>query len=221
MKLSRVLLPLASLMVLASACGPSIDVAIRNPITARQVTPNTITKPHRWQEERRGLPVGALSDSAQLLTADEQQVCFGITMHELAAIDPNQTRASMNASKGLFQDKPTVWPNQPTVRTYTGLVAERVPAGWQTVCAARNYNNYCVRWETQRTYATVWRPGPVNVYESSMRMCFPNGGAVGPLTEYVSIDVKAPLQGLVDGGWGLFGLSKTKEIRFTWGLANR
>ena len=218
MKLLRALLPLSLALV---ACGPSIDVAIRNPISTNQVTPNTISKPHRWQEERRGLPPGALSDSAQVLSADQQQICFGVTMHELAAIDPNQTRASMSASKGLYQDRPTVWPNQPTVRTYTGLNPERVPAGWETYCAYRNYQNYCVRWETRRTYATVWRPGPVNVYESSMRMCFPNGGALTPTTEFVSLEVKAPLQGLVDGGWGLFGLSKSKEVRFTWGIANK
>lgn len=213
----RVVLPL--LLVLASACGPGIDVVIRNPIATRQVTANTITKPHRWQENRRGLPVGALSDSAQLLSVDEQQICFGVTMHELAAIDPNSARAKMSASKGLFQDQPTAYPNQPTVRTYQGLIPVRVPAGWQTYCAARNYNNYCVRWEQRQMYATVWRSGPVNVYESSMRMCFPNGGAVNALTEWVSLNIKAPLQGLVDGGWGLFGLSNTKEVTFTWGLA--
>lgn len=210
---------LVSLVLLASACGPSIDVVIRNPLVVGQVGQNTITKPHRWQEERRGLPVGALSDSAQLLSADAQQICFGVTVHELAAIDPNQTRARLEASKGLLQEQPTVWPNQPTVRTYTGLVPIRVPAGWETYCAARNYNGYCVRWETRQTFRTAWQPGPVNVYESTMRLCFPNGGALSQLTEFLSLTIKAPLQGLVDGGWGLFSLSKTKEARFVWGLA--
>ena len=202
-------------------CVPA-DVVIRQPLVANAVDRNVISKEHRYAENQRGLPVGAMSDSAALTRLGAQDLCFDVTMHELDPIDMQSVRVKLDAPGQVAREQAQLWPEAPVSRTYPGLVPTRVEVGYESYCAARAYNGVCIAWNTRPMYATVMRPGQVNVYETRARMCFPNGGFVTPETESLRLElvVPRPAKTFETGytGWGWAWGAGDKRIAFRWGF---
>jgi hypothetical protein len=216
------------LVVLSSACLVGImgcipvDVTIRQPLVAGALDRNSVVKEHGYAERSRGLPPGAMSDSASMTRVTEQDICFDVTMHELDPIDMNTVRAKLDVSGQVPREQAQLWPEQPVQRSYPGLVPERVQTGYESYCASRAYNGVCIAWATRPMYGIVMRPGTVNVYETRARMCFPNGGFVSPRTEAVVLElvVPRPAQSFETtyNGWGWAWGPGDKRTRFAWGF---
>jgi hypothetical protein len=207
-------------LVLMSACGRASDIEIRNPLAAGAVDANRVVKEHNFAERERGLPAGTMADEATLMSLDDKQICFGLQLHELDPIDLAQVEARLMTPKlERAAGEGQVWPEPPTSRTYNGLIPQRQITGSETYCA-QYQGNYCVAWRTRPVYSVVYIPGPVNVYTTRGRLCFPNGGLADAGTEQVSLELKMARQGWEHqrmGGWGAFS-GNTKKVVFRWGF---
>jgi hypothetical protein len=202
-------------------CVP-VDVMMRSPVTANAVDQNQIVKEHRFAENSRALPVGALADSASLTRVTEQDICFDVTMHELDPIDMQTVRAKLSVQGQVPREQAQLWPEQPVSRQYSGMVPERVQTGYETYCASYAYNGVCIAWATRPIYGIVMRPGQVNVYETRARMCFPNGGFVSAYTENLVLELTVPRPAqnfnTTYTGWGWAWGAGDKRTRFAWGF---
>lgn len=219
---TRMLLGMALALSAMGGCAHESDVEIRNPLAAHAVDANRIVKPHDYAENARGLPPGSMADEATLLSMASDQVCFGVTLHELDPIDLRSVEAELSAPKQDGTDDAKVWADQPTLKEYQGLVPEQRETGTETVCSNRDSDGVCQSWQTRPTYATVYVHGPVNVYESRGRLCFPNRGLATPATEQVSLQLVVRRQGggnFMTMGWA--GGGGAKKVVFRWGLANQ
>jgi hypothetical protein len=151
------------------------------------------------------------------------QVCFGVSLHELDPIDLRSVEAELSAPKVDATDDAKVWAEQPTFKQYDGLVPEQRETGTETVCSSRDSDGVCQGWQTRPTYATVYVHGPVKVYETRGRLCFPNHGLATPATEQVSLKLVMRREGgaAVRVGYGLYGGfgGGSKKVVFRWGLS--
>src|SRR5262245_31935251 len=94
-------LPLTlALAVPLMGCAHSSDVELRDPLAAGAVDINRIVKPHDYIENHRGLPRGSVADEAMLVSVDAQQICFGLTMHELDPIDFGEMEVELKTPDG-------------------------------------------------------------------------------------------------------------------------
>jgi hypothetical protein len=203
----------------AGGCIHASDVEMHNPILTHAVDPNRILKEHGYAEQARGLPAGALADEAILTNADPGQVCFALTLHELAQIDLRETVATLEAPKKDAVDQPRIWAEPASFQTYDGLIPEQRETGVQTVCTAHAADGTCTTWSTTPVYATVYIRGPVNVWQVRGKLCF-NNQVLTSATEQVSLDLRMTRQGDVASvglGWGAMG-GATKRIVFRWGF---
>lgn len=205
-------------------CAHESDVEIRNPLTAHAVDANRIVKPHDYAENARGLPPGSMADEATLVSMASDQICFGVTLHELDPIDLRTVEAELSAPKVDAVDDAKVWAEAPVSREYEGLVPEQHQTGSETVCSSRDSDGVCQAWQTRPTYATVYVRGPVNVYQSRGRICFANRGIANAATEQVSLKLVLRREGqgtftpgTMTFGWGGGG---AKKVVFRWGLSS-
>jgi hypothetical protein len=200
-------------------CVHESDVELRNPLLAGAVDTNRIVKPHEYVENHRGLPRGSVADTATLLSIDAQQICFGLTMHELDPIDFREMEVELKTPKGESAGQARVDPTPVTFQSYEGLVPEVRVTGEETVCSRRDGNGICVAWQTRPTHATTMVPGEVRVYEAQGRLCFDNRQLVTASTEQVSLLVKMRRRMSQGGGFGFFGAGGgSKEMVFRWGF---
>ncbi|MFI5289406.1 MAG: hypothetical protein ACHQ17_07145 [Polyangia bacterium] len=208
---------------LVSGCAHESDIEIRNPLAVHAIDANQIVKPHDYAENARGLPPGSMADQAQLVSMAPAQVCFGVSLHELDPIDLRSVEAELSAPKVDATDDAKVWAEQPTFKQYDGLVPEQRETGTETVCSSRDSDGVCQGWQTRPTYATVYVHGPVKVYETRGRLCFPNHGLATPATEQVSLKLVMRREGgaAVRVGYGLYGGfgGGSKKVVFRWGLS--
>ena len=219
-------LPLALAFALPLAgCAHSSDVEIRNPLVAGAIDNNRIVKPHEYVENARGLPRGAVADEAALLSVDGQQICFGLTLHELDPIDFREMDVAVKTPEGAPLEQARVEPEPVTFKTYEGLVPETRVTGEETYCSRRDTNNVCVAWQTRPTHVTTMVRGDVKVYEARGRLCFDNQKAVTPATQQVTLQVKLRrrLSGesgaAAVGGFGFWGAGGgSKATVFRWGF---
>jgi hypothetical protein len=208
------------LALAAGGCMHAPDVELHNPILTRAVEPNRIEKDHGYAEQARGLPAGSLTDEAILTTADPGQVCFAVTLRELAPIDLREAVATLEAPKKDPVDQPRIWAEAPAMQTFDGLIPEQHQTGYSTVCSAHAADGTCTSWSTNPTYATVYVRGPVNVWAVRGKLCF-NNAVLTSATEQISLDLRLNRQGgdvaTVGMGWGALGGS-TKRMVFRWGF---
>jgi hypothetical protein len=204
----------------AGGCMHASDIELHNPILSHAVEPNRIVKDHGYAEQARGLPAGSLADEAILTTADPGQVCFAVTLHELAPIDLQQTVATLEAPKKEPVEQPKIWAETPAMQTFDGLIPEQRETGYTTVCTAHAADGTCTSWSTNPTYSTVYVRGPVNVYSVRGKLCFGNA-VLTSATEQITLDLRLARQGgdvaTVGLGWGAMGAG-TKRIVFRWGF---
>ena len=159
----RVTLALA-LPVLFMGCAHESDIQIQNPLGASTVGNSQIVKPHDYIENQRGLPRGSVADMAELISADPQQICFGLTMHELDPIDLHEMEVALKTDKAGPNEQARLEPAPVTFASYDGLVPETTVTGEETYCASRNGEGVCLAWRTR----------PVT-RSAATRPCFPNG----------------------------------------------
>ena len=205
------------LTLAAGGCVHAPDIELHNPIVTRAVEPNRIVKEHGYAEQARGLPPGSLADEAILTNADPGQVCFAVTLRELAPIDLREAVALLSAPKKDPVEQPQIWADAPAMQTFDGLIPEQHQTGYQTVCSAHAADGTCTSWSTNPTYATVYVRGPVNVYAVRGKLCFRNA-VLTSATEQISLDLRlqrAPGD-VAMVGWGAFGGQK-REV-FRWGF---
>jgi len=209
----------AQLALGAAGCMHASDVEIRNPIATRSIDPNRIVKPHDFSERQRGLPPGTMTDMAELVSVDEKRVCVALALKELDPIDLATVEAKLTSPKSDPVEDPQVWPEQPTVQTFSGLVPIRRQVGYETYCASY-YSGVCTNWQTRPTYVVSWEPGPVNVYSTGARMCFANRGVAAADTPQITLELRLRRGGIEanrTSGWGLFA-GMTKKVVFRWGF---
>jgi hypothetical protein len=204
-----------------AGCAHAADVELRNPLVAGAVDNNHIVKPHDYVENHRGLPKGSVADEAALLSVDAQQVCFGLTMHELDPIDFREMDVELKGS-GEPIETARVEPEPVTFQSYDGLIPEVTVTGEQTVCARRNPDGICTAWETHPIKTAQMVPGVVKVYEAKGRLCFANQNAVTASTNQVDLVIKMRRRLNVAqpmGGFGMWGGGgSAKKIAFRWGF---
>jgi hypothetical protein len=208
-----------------AGCAHAPDVEVRNPLVAGAVEDNKIVKPHDYVENNRGLPRGSVADEAALLSLDAQQICFGLTMHELDPIDFREMDVELSTPKGPTIEQARVEPTPVTFQSYDGLVPETRVTGEQTVCSHRNGDGICTAWDTRPIKSTTMVPGQVKVYEAKGRLCFANPNAVTAATNEMALIVKlrrrlSSAEPVVAGGFGMWGMAGggQKKIAFRWGL---
>jgi hypothetical protein len=201
------------LIAFSSGCVHEIDVMMRNPIVTNAVDPNRVVRPHGFLEQERGLPQGSTSDSASMVSASPEKLCFDVALHELEPIDLARVEAKLVVPKIDPQSEATVQPQQPTQQTYEGLVPERRQTGVRVVCVSHDSNGVCQGWESQPVYQTVMVRGDVTVYGASGWVCFPNR-LLNSATPQISLELKTPTAGV-----GMFGIPTRKSSVFTWGFA--
>jgi hypothetical protein len=203
-------------------CAHAPDVELRNPLVAGAVDNNHIVKPHDYVENNRGLPKGSVADEAALLSVDAQQICFGLTMHELDPIDFKEMDVELKTSDSAPVEIARVEPEPVTFRNYDGLVPEVTVTGEQTVCARRNTDGVCTAWETHPIKTAHMVPGEVKVYEARGRLCFDNQRLVTAATNQVDLVIKMRRRLNVEqpvGGFGMWGGGgNSKKIAFRWGF---
>jgi hypothetical protein len=203
-----------------SGCAGFVDVRMRHPLVVNSVDKNVVSKEHHFQERQRGLPPESMADEASLTRLGTEDICFDVTMRELDAIDLRSVQAKLDVPGQVPRDQAQMWPDQPVARDYNGLVPQRVQTGYETYCSARAYNGVCISWQTRPVFGIVMVPGPVQVFETHARMCFPNGGFVTPATEVVRLDltVPRPAKSFETGynGWG-WGPGDKRTV-FRWGF---
>ncbi len=205
-------------------CTHASDVELRNPLVAGAIDNNRIVKPHDYIENQRGLPKGSVADEATLVAVDPQQVCFGLTMHELDPIDFREMEVALKTPEAPAVETARVQPEPVTFQSYDGLVPETRVVGEETVCSRRDGNGVCIAWATQPVRSTAMVPGAVKVYEARGRVCFDNQKAVTRTTQQVTLEVKMRRRlnqggAVVGGGFGFWGAGGgSKEIVFRWGF---
>jgi len=74
-------LSLVSLLALgAGGCVHAATMEVPNPVVSKSVPSNSIQFPNGYAESAHGLPTGTLTDEAALLSVDDAQICFKITL---------------------------------------------------------------------------------------------------------------------------------------------
>ena len=148
-----------------------------------------------------------MSDDAVLDSADKDQICVTVSLHELGAIDLAAAEVKLTTSTASVL-QPTLTPEQPSSTTYPGLVPHTEQTGFRSVCQS---NGVC---NITPVYSTTMIPGPVTVYATRGRFCSPNQGLVTPLTTDMELRVAtqvAPHPGLMGHG--------EKKAVFRWAFA--
>lgn len=204
-----------------AGCGHAVDARLRNPLNAKLVEPNQIVKTHNFTARDHSIPPSALTDRASLLSLDAQQVCFGLTLHELAAIDIGQVEPRLQIPGFADILQAQVTPGPATVQAFPGRNPERRQTGVDTYCAYEEYGR-CRRWETRPVYSIVYVPAQVNVYQTCGQVCFQHGGAITPITPDVTLILRLPVL-TYDPAYrtsGFFGGSGTKSVKFRWGFSD-
>src|SRR5436309_2155946 len=109
----------------AAGCVHASDIDLKNPLVSHAVDANRIVKDHGYAEQARGLPPGALADEATLLAASPSQLCFGVTMRELAPIDLRDLEVSLSAPKKDELVQAQMWPEPTQAQVFDGLIPEQ------------------------------------------------------------------------------------------------
>jgi hypothetical protein len=178
--------------IFAAGCLGHADIMIDNPIASGQLQqPNEIIKPAPYAEAHHQLPPMSMDSKARILEMNGQRACFEVMLHSLQpGFDLRTLKQVLKGNPGDKFEGATVWPNPPQMRTYQGMVDERVPAGSETYCASRDAaTNVCLSWQTRPIYRYIQVPGPVNVYESTGKLCFDHRGAVNAQSERMILDL--------------------------------
>ena len=187
-------LGIGAFALVLGACSSTHYVTIRHPLHVGQVDPNTVPFEARREESPRGLPAGTLTDQASLTEVTPERICVQTTLWSLPEVDSgrgvyqNYNIALLNDQDGVENSSGQIQLEQPVSQAYQGHIAQRVPAGWRNVCVSYR-NRYCVRYERQQIWRTVYVPHVWQVTQSPANICFPNGGFVTPSTTRVALEV--------------------------------
>ncbi len=201
------------LATFGAGCVGGADVMIYNPLTVGRIPQQTeIVKDMSYVENANGLPPASMVQRAKLTELDAKHACFDVQLHSLKPdMDLRRVTAVLKEPEHGKIEGAQVMAREPVVHSYNGLVTETQQSGMETVCAARDVNNICVRWVTRPTYVYVKVPGVVNVYESVGRLCFDHQGYVTVKSERLILDLfNVEMQGWMPVKHG---------VAFRWGFA--
>jgi hypothetical protein len=196
--------------VFATGCaGP--DLTIANPISAGNVPQNKIVKSHGFAESQRGLPDGAMSDEATIESVDKNQVCMGVSLHELSVIDLSRAEIKITSTTATLH-QPKLKADPPSQQIYEGLVPHTEQTGTRLVCnKSSNGETVC---ETQPIYSHTMVRGPVDVFNTRGRLCAPNTGLITPETKDLALKISTPTAS--PGAWGYGHGSKSTTFRWSF-----
>ncbi len=173
----------------------AVVAAIPHPMTTGRMDETMIQHEYPSAENGRGLPAGALSDTASITRMDAEALCFDVRLRQidegggeiwavlekwgiaLLADDVEITGASAETDDQVAQ-------------VYQGLNPVEVQTGQQTVCAQSDAQGRGTRYQTRPITETRMIPGPVTVVTGGGELCFPNEGRVTPATQRVRLEMR-------------------------------
>jgi hypothetical protein len=181
--------------VLSGCLHRTVVAAIPHPMTTGSVDATMIQHEYPSEENNRGLPVGALSDSATITRMDAEAVCFDVRLRQIDEGGGEIWTLLENWTIGVLADEvPLAQGSAETVdqvaQTYQGLNPVEVQTGSRMVCTRTNDQGQCTRRENQPITEIQMLPGPVTVVTGGGGLCFPNGGQVTPATQIVHLQMR-------------------------------
>jgi hypothetical protein len=205
--ISLVSLSLVSVIALgAGGCVHAATMEAPNPIVAKQVPSNAIQFPNSYAEAAHGLPTGTLTEEAALLSADDKEICFKVTLRSDGA------RADLAKPAGwrvFLRGKPEFEDMAPVISD-DGDVEESTMQGYEDLSSSSNQqvcddSGHCY---TRNITTSTRVPADIKVVKSNAKVCFENKGHLTATTEEITLhfDDKSPqLGGRPAGGGGMFG----------------
>ena len=181
---------------LSSGClHRTVVAAIPHPMTTGRMDATMIQHEYPSEENNRGLPAGALSDSATITRMDAEAVCFDVRLRQIDegggeiwtllenwTIGARADEAPLGQGTGETVDQ--------VAETYQGLNPVEVQTGQRIVCTRTNDQGRCTRRESQPVTEIQMLPGPVTVVTGGGALCFPNGGQVTPATQVIHLEMR-------------------------------
>jgi hypothetical protein len=202
-------LAILALGTLTAGCVHAPTAAIANPLASGSVGENDIRYADRTNEQALGVPTGTLEHHATLISADEHELCFKVTLQtarkDLAS--PKNWRVFLRG-KPDFEDmspkfKDVAHVTEETVSGFTTLNSQSK----QQIC---DNTGYCY----EKTITNSRRvPQDVKVLSGGGTVCFANGGHLNKATEEFTLhfDDPSPATGNMFGA--LLG-----RVAFRWKL---
>jgi hypothetical protein len=213
-------LSLVSVIALgAGGCVHAATMEVPNPVVSKQVPSNSIQFPNGYAESAHGLPTGTLTDEAALLSVDDNQICFKLTLRSDGA------RADLAKPAGwrvFLRGKPEFEDMAPQI-TEDGDVEESTMQGFEDLSSATQQQicddqGHCYN----RSITTSTRvPADIKVVKGSSKVCFVNKGHLTATTEEITLhlDDNSPQlaqaggnRGGMFGAWGGGG----QRVAFRW-----
>jgi hypothetical protein len=185
--------PLAALT--AGCMHRAVVAAIPHPMTTGQLDATMIQHEYPSVESGRGLPPGALSDSASITRMDAEAICFDVHLRQIDEGNGEIWTVLDNWSIGVLSDDVaigdgTAQTDDQVAQVYQGLNPVEVQTGQQRVCTQTNAQGRCTRSQTQPITETQMLPGPVTVVTGGGTICFPNQGRVTPATQRLRLQMR-------------------------------
>jgi hypothetical protein len=195
------------------ACGcVRINQTVSNPLKLGSVPRNAIILQHGYAERRLGVAPGTASDRASIDRLDARTICFAITLHDFAQMDPDGLQAVLKLPGAEFDDATWISPAASN-NIVDAVVAGTEATGVEHLCTQTNRVGRCISWQEQPIYEVVWVPGTQTVSQLNTRVCFPNQQRISTETRFVSLSVRIPRVGQEPWMGG-----HLKSTKFTWGL---
>jgi hypothetical protein len=207
----------------ATGCVHAATMEVPNPMVTKQVPSNAIQFPNGYAEAAHGLPTGTLTDEAALLSADDKQICFKLTLRSDGA------RADLAKPAGwrvFLRGKPDFEDMTPQV-TEDGDVDETTMQGYENISSSTqqqvcdNEGNCYNRNITSTTRV----PADIKVVKGHATVCFTNNGHLTSGTQEITLHLDDKSPQLASGGGaaaspGIMGIGGAgfggQRVAFRW-----
>jgi hypothetical protein len=205
------------LALVAGGCVHAATMEVPNPISSKQVASNAIPFPQGYAESAHGLPTGTLTDEAALLSADDKQICFKLTLRSDGA------RADLAKPGGwrvFLRGKPDFEDMSPSI-TEDGELEETTMQGYEDLSSQTQQQicddqGHCYN----KNITTTSRvPADIKVVKGNATVCFQNQGHLTASTEEITLhlDDKSPQLAQAGAQPGMFGAwGGGQRVAFRW-----
>ena len=203
---------LTALLILAlgtvtAGCVHAPTAAMANPLASGAVGENDLRYADRTNEQQYGVPTGTLEHHASLVSADDHELCFKLTLQTA-----RKDLASPKNWRVFLRGKPDFEDMSPKFKDISHVSEETVSGSTlmssQTQQQVCDNTGYCY----QKTITNSRRvPQDVKVLSGGGVVCFANAGHLNKATEEITLHLDDPSP----PAGSMFG-ALTGRVAFRW-----
>jgi len=201
----------------AAGCTHAQSTQIPNPLVTGKVSQNAIQFPDRGTEMKFELPAGTLVHEASLVSLDDKEACFHVTLRAQGQkrnlANPKSWRVFLRGSPSFEDMSPEFKDLTPESETVVQGSIEKHATEHQEICD--NSGSNCYQKEIVKTSR---EPAEIKVVTGGGTVCFANKGNIKKGTEEITLHLDDPNPDVSAGaGMGMGALANLQNrVAFRW-----